>query len=111
MARAALALVATAGFVLLGCKETRLPNAQFASARAAVERAVTAGAAEIPAATPHLFAAESQLSISRKLFEDGEYERAGWVSYRAQAEGDLAHAIARAARVERDARMIEEEAR
>jgi uncharacterized protein DUF4398 len=85
-------------FVLLaaGCGGSfPQPRDQLASSEAALRAADTAGAQNGPQSALHLKRAREQIEAARVLIGDEEYERADWTLKRAQADAELALALAK----------------
>lgn len=90
----ALAVVA---FMAQGCGSSPPPNDKVADTQAAVRAAREVDANNDPQAALHLRLAEEQLAKAKALIEDGENERAASVLLRADADAELAVALAREA--------------
>jgi hypothetical protein len=71
------------------------PTDNLASAIAAVRAAQEAGAADVPKAALQLKLAEEQVAQARAMIEDGEHERADYMTLRAFNDAELARALAR----------------
>jgi uncharacterized protein DUF4398 len=71
------------------------PRDQLASSEAALRAADTAGAQKLPAAALHLKRAKEQIEQARGLITEEEFERADWTLQRAQADAELALALAK----------------
>jgi uncharacterized protein DUF4398 len=71
------------------------PRDQLASSEAALRAADVAGAPKSPQSALHLKRAKEQIEAARALMADEEYERADWTLKRAQADAELALAIAK----------------
>jgi hypothetical protein len=94
----ALALSAVA------CGGAAVPNEQLTQSQAAIRGAETAGAQNSPQATLHLKRAKEQVATAKSMIADDDNERAEWVLRRAEADAELALALARetSARAEAD---------
>jgi uncharacterized protein YqiB (DUF1249 family) len=89
-------LGAITAVALVGCGASYpAPNDHLASALAAVRTAQATGAANVPKAQLHLKLAEDQTAQAKALIEDGENERADYMTLRAYNDATLAMAIAR----------------
>lgn len=95
------ALIAGAAF--LGCAALPPPTARLASTAAAIRAAEELKAVEIAPAQLRLQYARDQYQAGQKLVEAGEHEKADRVLARAEADAELAVAIARQAEGERAA--------
>jgi uncharacterized protein YqiB (DUF1249 family) len=93
----AIAVVAS-----VGCASYPAPTEHLASAMAAVRAAQETGAANVPKAQLYLKLAEEQTAQAKQLIDDGNNERADYMTLRAYNDATLAMAIARqnAARVQ-----------
>ena len=93
----AIAVVAS-----IGCASYPAPTEHLASSMAAVRAAQETGAANVPKAQLYLKLAEEQTAQAKQLIEDGNNERADYMTLRAYNDATLAMAIARqnAARVQ-----------
>jgi hypothetical protein len=87
--------VAAIGLVALACAGAPAPTERLASAQAAVRAAKEVGAKDVPQAKLHAQLAQEQVDQATKLIEDGENERADSLLRRAQADAELAVAMAR----------------
>jgi hypothetical protein len=67
----------------------------LASAIAATRGAEEAGASQVPRAALQLKLAKEQIAQSRQMMEDGENERADFMTLRAYNDAELALAMAR----------------
>lgn len=79
------------------CAARPLPAARVGSAEAAVRSAREHGATRLPEAALHLRLAEDQVTRARRLIDEGELEHAEWLLVRAEADANLADALAREA--------------
>ena len=87
----AIALVAS-----VGCGASYpAPTEHLASSMAAVRAAQETGAASVPKAQLYLKLAEEQTAQAKKHIEDGDNERADYMTLRAYNDATLAMAIAR----------------
>jgi hypothetical protein len=71
------------------------PRDQLAISEAALSAAGVAGAQKGPQSALHLKRAREQIEQARALIADDEYERADWTLKRAQADAELALALAK----------------
>lgn len=86
----AIAVVAAAG-----CASYPAPTEHLASSMAAVRAAQETGAANVPKAQLYLKLAEEETAQAKALIEDGNNERADYMTLRAYNDATLAMAIAR----------------
>lgn len=86
----AIAVVAS-----VGCASYPAPTEHLASSMAAVRAAQETGAASVPKAQLYLKLAEEQTAQAKALIEDGNNERADYMTLRAYNDATLAMAIAR----------------
>ena len=91
---------------VVGCASHPPPTDNLASAIAAVRGAQEAGAGQVPKAALQLKLAEEQVAQARAMIEDGDNERADYMTLRAFNDAELAIAIAR----EHQARTMVKEA-
>jgi hypothetical protein len=78
-----------------GCASHPPPTDHLATAIAAVHGAQVAGAARVPKAALQLKLAEEQVAQARKMMEEGDNERADYMTLRAYNDAALAVALAR----------------
>lgn len=95
--KSAIAAIVTAGFGLwlAGCSSTPPPTQRMTSAKASVQAAQELGADQIPKAQLHLQLAQEQVRHADTLIDRGKMERADLMLQRADADAQLAIAIAR----------------
>lgn len=77
-----------------GCSST-LPPDRIAEPRAAIRAATEMGAQNNPQAALHLKLAQDQVARADKLIKDGDKDQAGWALMRADADAELALALAK----------------
>jgi hypothetical protein len=95
MARAARVGWLCAGLAVGGCGGGYPePKSQLQASQVAVEEAVKAGARLGPTSRKYLNLAVKQVEEAVSLVQNGEYERADWLLLRAQADAELALALA-----------------
>lgn len=82
------------------------PTDHLATAIAAVHGAQVAGAAQVPRAALQLKLAEEQVAQARRMIENGQHERADYMTLRAFNDAQLAVALVR----EQEARARAEKA-
>jgi len=87
----ALLLVASTA----GCGSYPPPSERLTTAEAAIRGAEELGATKVPRAALHLQLAQEQTQKAKRLMDDGYNERAELTLKRAQADAELAIAIAK----------------
>jgi len=87
------------------CASHPAPTAKVASSEAAVRAAGELNANDIPTAQLHLKLAQDQLDVAKKLIEQGENKRADYVLTRAQADAELAVALAKETALAKEAEV------
>jgi hypothetical protein len=92
---ALVALAALAALAAVGCGGAAIPHDQLASSQAAVRAAEEVGAKNLPQAELHLKYAKDQIDRAKVLIADDENEEAKRVLLRAQADAELAIALAK----------------
>lgn len=90
---------------LFGCASVPAPTAKVASSEAAVRAADELKANDTPAAQLHLKLAQDQLESAKKLIEEGDNKRAEYVLTRAQADAELAVALAKETSLAKEAQL------
>ena len=100
--------VAGIGLVVLACAGYPQPTERLANAQAAVRAAKEVGAKDVPQAQLHTQLAEEQVQQAQKLMEDGDNERAETILRRAQADAEMAVALAREAESQKQAEAAEQ---
>jgi len=91
----------------VACASAPQPTERLASTQAAVRAAQEVGAKDVPQAQLHAQLAEEQVQQANKLIGEGENERAEQILRRAQADAELAVALAREAKSQKDAQAAE----
>lgn len=102
-----ISLMAGLGLALVACAGAPQPTERLASTQAAVRAAKEVGAKDVPQAQLHTQLAEEQIQQANKLIADGDNERADHVLRRAQADAELAVALAREAESQKGAEAAE----
>jgi len=97
------------GTVLLACGGAAVPQGALTAAQAEVKGAEVGGAAENPKAALHLKLAKDQIDTAQKQIADGENEQAARNLERAQADAELALALAKEAKAQGDASEASEQ--
>ena len=90
------------------CGGAAVPQETLTAAQASVKGAEVGGANEDPKAQLHLKLANEQIDKAKKLIEDGKNEEAARVIDRAQADAELALALAQQTKAMKDAKDADE---
>lgn len=90
-------------FVGVGCAGARSPQEKLTSSAAAIRAAEEVGAPAQPQASFHLKLARDQVARAKELIKDGDEERAQLVLMRAEADAELAIALAKESRARSEA--------
>jgi hypothetical protein len=85
------------------------PRNQLTASESAVRAAEVAGAQNSPQSALHLKRAREQVESGKGLMNEGDNERAEWVLRRAQADADLALALANEESQRKKAAEVKEE--
>lgn len=106
----------SAGMLLIagwlgGCGSTMPPTGQMEGAAAAIRAAEEVGASGVPQASLHLQMAKDQSGQAQELISKGEQERGAYVLMRAQADAELAVALARANNARQAAQQAQQRVR
>lgn len=106
--RSAIGLAAFIGASsgVAACSSTPAPHDLEASSQAAIRTASEMQAEQVPQAALHLKLAQEQFEKGKALMNDGDNKRAGFVLLRAQADAELALAMARENRTRVDAQQM-----
>lgn len=94
---------------VLACGGAAVPQEALSAAQASAKGAEVGGANEDPKAQLHLKLAHEQIEKAKKLIADDENEEAARVIDRAQADADLALALAQEAKSRREAKEADEQ--
>jgi hypothetical protein len=94
---------------LSACGGAAVPRDQLTQAEAAVKGAEVGGANEEPKAALHLKLAREELTKAQNMINDGENEDAARMVARAQADADLALALAKQAAARKDTAEAKEQ--
>lgn len=81
----------------VGCATAQLPTEKLVSTEGGIQSAEQLGAAKIPEASLYLQYAKEQVAAASALIKDGKSERAAVVLERADADAQLAVALAKEA--------------
>ncbi len=93
----------------VGCGSAPPPTARLASSEAAIRAAREVGAQSDPKAALHLKLAEEQRQKAEALVKDGKNEEAEGLLMRAEADAELALALARSAAMKAEAEKAVEQ--
>ena len=93
----------------MACGGAAVPQEALTAAQASVKGAEVGGANEDPKAQLHLKLANEQIEKAKKLIADDENEEAARVIDRAQADADLALALAQEGNARRQAKDADEQ--
>lgn len=107
MRTAYIGFVAAIGLAALACASGPEPTERMASAQASLRAAKEVGAKDVPQAQLHAQLAQEQVDQASKLIKEGENERAEMILRRAQADAELAVALAREANTQKRAELAE----
>lgn len=94
-----------------GCASSPPPTARYASSEAAIRAAQELNADATPAAQLHLKLARDQFGQAKRLMADGKNDRAEYLLMRAEADADVAIAVAKESQVRKRASEAIEEVR
>jgi hypothetical protein len=103
--------VVGAGLALVACGSAPPPNDRAANSEAAIRGAREVGAEQVPQASLHLKLAEEQLAKGKAQMKDGDNKQAGYTLLRAQADAELALALAKENKTRTDAQQVVDKAR
>ncbi|MGD8858921.1 MAG: DUF4398 domain-containing protein [Myxococcales bacterium] len=92
---------------LVGCGSYPAPTERMTTTEAAIRAAAEVGASNVPRAALHLKLAEEQTEKAERLIQDGYNQRAELTLKRAQADAELAIAIAKEAETLEEARKAQ----
>lgn len=98
-------VLAVSSLLVVACGSHPAPTAKVASSEAAVRAAGELNANDIPSAQLHLKLAQDQLQVAKKLIDDGENKRADYILTRAQADAELAVALAKETALAKEAEV------
>ncbi|MBI2393191.1 MAG: DUF4398 domain-containing protein [Deltaproteobacteria bacterium] len=102
-------ILAIASIFAFGCGSAPPPTARMASTGAAIRAASEVGAQSDPKAALHLKLAQEQRDKAEALMKDGKNEEAEGLLMRAEADAELALALARSAQMKAQAEKAIEE--
>jgi hypothetical protein len=102
-------LLCAGALVVLACGGAAVPQERLTSVQASIKAAEAGGAPSVPKAALHLKQAKDQLEQAKTLIEDDENERADFVLQRAEADADLALAMAQEESAKKEAQEVIEQ--
>ncbi len=105
------AMMCIAAVGLVACASTPPPHDRQASSEAAIRAAKEIGAAQVPQAALHLKFAQEWLDKAKAQMREGDNAEASYTLLRAQADAELALALARENKTSTDAQAILERVR
>jgi hypothetical protein len=108
--RSAQVVAGILGLVCSGCGGAPPPDQRLTESQAAVRAAQEVGAESVPQSALHLKLAQEQVDKSRRLMGDGDNEEADLTLQRAQADAELAIALAREETTRQQAKQVFEKA-
>ena len=97
------ALTAAIGITVAGCGSAPVPAENVTQAKSSISAAEAVGAQSVPKSALHLKMAKDQVTQAEAMIQDGETEEAKLVLLRAQADAELALALAREASIRAEA--------
>jgi hypothetical protein len=97
------------GLSVAGCGGAAVPQEALTAAQASVKGAEVGGAGEDPQAQLHLKLANEQIEKAKKLIDEGKNDEAARVIDRAEADAELALALAQQGKAVRDAKDADEQ--
>src|SRR5262249_21710337 len=95
---------------LAGCASSTPPHDRQASSEAAIRAANEVGAPQVPQAPLHLKLAQEQLERGKAQIKNSDNDAAAYTLMRAQADAELALALARENKTRFDAQQVIEKA-
>lgn len=103
-------MLALAMFVALArCAATPVFSEKLASTEAPIRAATELGATSVPEAALQLKLAQDEMEMAKQFLKDGNKQRADWLLLRAQADAELAVALAKEAPLQADAKSATEQ--
>src|ERR1700704_3371035 len=98
-------ILARAIFVTtLRCASTPVFTEKLAATEAPIRAAEELGATRVPQAALQLKLAQDEMEVAKQFLKDGNKQRADWLLLRAQADAELAVALAKEAPLEAEAK-------
>jgi len=103
-------IMTLAMFVALArCASTPVFTEKLASTEAPIRAAEELGASRVPQAALQLKLAQDEMEVAKQFLKDGNKQRADWLLLRAQADAELAVALAKEAPLQAEARNATEQ--
>jgi hypothetical protein len=94
---------AALALTVAGCGSAPVPAENVTQAKSSISAAEAVGAQSVPKSALHLKMAKDQVAQAEAMIQDGETEEAKLVLLRAQADAELALALAREASIRAEA--------
>jgi len=91
--------------LLTGCATASVPQERIIASQSAVRAAEEVGAEKVPSAALHLQLAREGIQQAQRLIKQKENNRAGYALMRAEADAELAVALARESPLRDDAQQ------
>ncbi len=107
--RAAYFVAVALAVSVMACGGFPKPEARVSSSEAAIRGAQEAGAPNVPEATLYLKLAQEQREKALAAMKDGDNEKAEYLLMRAEADAELANALAREAAAKAEAKTTAEQ--
>jgi hypothetical protein len=101
--------IAVFGAGLVACGSYPAPTEKLVSSQGALRVAQEVNAAGNPQAALHLKLAQEQVEQAKQMMADGNNQRAEYVLMRAEADAELAEALAREAQMKAQAQQAQED--
>jgi hypothetical protein len=95
----------------LRCASTPVFTEKLAATEAPIRAAEELGATRVPQAALQLKLAQDEMEVAKQFLKDGNKQRADWLLLRAQADAELAVALAKEAPLEAEAKNATEQVR
>jgi hypothetical protein len=99
----------SSALLIVACGGAAIPQEQLTSSKATISVAQAEGAPNEPQAALHLKLAQEQVAKAEALIKDGDNEEAAQLIDRAQADADLAVALAKESKAKADAQQTIEQ--
>lgn len=99
------------GLFVVGCAAGQVPEAKLTEAKADVKAAEAIHVARHPEAAMYLKLARNKINQAEKLIQGAKFDQAAFLLDQAQADAELATAMANAADAREEARLAGEEVR
>jgi hypothetical protein len=102
-------ILLTSTLLWASCASVPPPTAELAQSERTIQTAAAEGAQKVPAATLYLQYAEAEVGRAKELIAAKKNERAASLLVRAQADADMAFALARDAAIQNETQRVREE--